>query len=105
MKGVLDLCVLSRLRDGEAYGYELAKRLEAAGFGEIKGGTLYPLLNRLDRDGLVTTSWKGSDQGPDRKYYQMTKAGEAALVDASDAWSDFASAAHSMLSVSTKGST
>ena len=97
LKGVLDLCVLARLRSGEAYGYELAKWLEAAGFGEIKGGTLYPLLNRLERDRLVTTVWRMNDQGPDRKYYRITDRGQSELAAAGEAWSDFASVAESIL--------
>jgi len=89
LKGVLDLCVLARLSLGEAYGYELARRLEAVGLGEIKGGTLYPLLNRLERDGLVTTQWQASDQGPNRKYYRIAAAGKDALGEAMPAWFDF----------------
>ena len=98
LKGVLDLCVLARLSDGEAYGYELARGLETVGFGEIKGGTLYPLLNRLERDGFVTTVWRVNDQGPDRKYYRLTQAGQSELGEASDAWSDFAAVAALILS-------
>ena len=98
LKGVLDLCVLARLRGGEAYGYELAKGLESAGFGEIKGGTLYPLLNRLERDGLVTTVWRTNDQGPDRKYYRIADRGRSELKAASEAWSDFTAVAESILS-------
>lgn len=102
LKGVLDLFVLARLRDGEAYGYELARSLEAAGFGEIKGGTLYPLLNRLERDGMVNTSWRPSEQGPDRKYYRIAGRGEQTLIEAGEAWSQFAAAAFAMLSITTK---
>ncbi len=99
LKGVLDLCVLARLSDGEAYGYELARELEAAGFGEIKGGTLYPLLNRLERDGFVTTAWKSNDQGPDRKYYRVTPRGRSELSEAAGAWSGFTTAVGRVLSV------
>lgn len=98
-KGVLDLCVLARLSDREAYGYELAKALEAAGLGEIKGGTLYPLLNRLERDGFVTTAWESNDQGPDRKYYRVTPRGRSALSEAAGAWSDFTTTVGRVLSV------
>ncbi|MGB5168248.1 MAG: PadR family transcriptional regulator [Acidimicrobiia bacterium] len=105
LKGVLDLCVLARLMDGEAYGYELAKGLEAAGLGEIKGGTLYPLLNRLERDGLVETMWRDSRQGPDRKYYQITNLGESALGEAGDAWGAFVAAARWILGESPGAST
>ena len=97
---LLSTCLSGRpnQRGSEAYGYELAKRLEAAGFGEIKGGTLYPLLNRLERDGLVTTVWRTNDQGPDRKYYRITHRGQSELSEASNAWSKFAAAAESVLS-------
>lgn len=98
LKGVLDLCVLARLSGGEAYGYELATGLAAEGFGEIKGGTLYPLLNRLERDALVATSWRVNDQGPDRKYYRITPLGESELAEARRAWSDFTAVAESILS-------
>jgi PadR family transcriptional regulator PadR len=105
LKGVLDLCVLARLSCGEAYGYELARGLEEDGFGEIKGGTLYPLLNRLERDGMVATYWRPSDQGPDRKYYRITASGSTALRDAAPAWADFAAAvAHSLAAVDRKRS-
>lgn len=99
LKGVLDLCVLARLGNGEAYGYELARELGAAGLGEIKGGTLYPLLNRLERDGFVTTAWISNDQGPDRKYYRVTPRGRSELSEAAGAWSDFTTAVGGVLSV------
>jgi PadR family transcriptional regulator PadR len=105
LKGVLDLCVLARLSHGDAYGYELARGLEEDGFGEIKGGTLYPLLNRLERDEMVATYWRPSDQGPDRKYYRITRSGAIALSDAAPAWADFAAAvAHSLAVVDRKQS-
>lgn len=89
MKGVLDICVLAALRDHEAYGYELAQRLEEAGLGPMRGGTLYPLLRRLDVAGLVETTWRTSRQGPDRKYYRLTDGGVAAVEEATEAWLDF----------------
>ena len=92
LKGVLDLCVLARLSRGEAYGYEVAKGLESDGLGEIKGGTLYPLLNRLERDGLLATRWQPSDLGPDRKYYRITAAGATALREAAYSWAEFVAA-------------
>ena len=102
LKGVLDLCVLVQLRRGEAYGYELARALEDRGLGEIKGGTLYPLLNRLERDGLVTTAWRASDQGPDRKYYRISNLGATELETARRAWGDFAAIAQSVISESER---
>lgn len=89
LKGVLDLCVLGALAEGEAYGYQLARTLEAAGMGVIKGGTLYPVLNRLETDGLLTVTWRPSVKGPDRKYYTLTDAGSVLLEEGGKEWLAF----------------
>ncbi|GIJ34072.1 PadR family transcriptional regulator [Verrucosispora sp. WMMD703] len=89
LRGVLDLCVLALLRDGESYGYQLAQSLDAAGVGPIQGGTLYPVLLRLQRTGLVTARWREGDSGPARKYYQLTDDGRAALRHGGNAWLAF----------------
>ncbi|GAA0406345.1 PadR family transcriptional regulator [Micromonospora fiedleri] len=89
LRGVLDLCVLALLRDGESYGYELAQALDAAGVGPIQGGTLYPVLLRLQRTGLVTAQWRAGESGPARKYYQLTDDGLAALRHGGNAWLAF----------------
>ncbi len=93
LKGVLDVCVLAALQKGEAYGYELAQTLEEAGLGPMKGGTLYPLLRRLERDGLVGATWRPSSQGPDRKYYQLTSIGANAAEESAKAWLRFTESA------------
>ena len=90
LRGVLDLCVLAVLAEGETYGYALAARLDALGLGTIKGGTLYPLLARLEQAGHVTTRWEPGEGGPGRKYFALTTAGRAALVARADAWRTFA---------------
>ncbi len=90
LKGVLDLCILGALTDGERYGYDLAQRLERAGLGRIKGGTLYPLLARLDTAGLVTSRWRQGEQGPGRKYYTLTAQGRHTLAEHAVAWTAFA---------------
>ncbi len=79
-KGVLDLCVLSLLRNRDYYGYELAEKISAS--IEIAEGTLYPLLRKLKADGLCETYLSDASGGPPRKYYRLTQAGrdaEAAL--------------------------
>lgn len=86
LKGILDLCVLGILVDGEAYGYEIAGRLAERGIGEIKGGTLYPALTKLENDGLATGIWRAGDGGPNRKYYRITQAGAAYLAQESAGW-------------------
>jgi len=90
LRGVLDLCVLALLADRESYGYELAQSLESAGIGHIQGGTLYPVLLRLQKTGLVTTRWQDGGSGPARKYYRLTPEGEAALSRDGQDWQTFA---------------
>lgn len=75
LHGFLDLCLLALLRSGPDYGFGLAQRLGAAGLGEVPGGTLYPALLRLERQGWVQVSWADSDAGPRRKYYALTEEG------------------------------
>ncbi|SCE66369.1 PadR family transcriptional regulator, regulatory protein PadR [Micromonospora viridifaciens] len=89
LRGVLDLCVLGLLRDRESYGYELAQSLDAAGIGPIQGGTLYPVLLRLQRAGLITAQWREGTSGPARKYYRITDTGRAALHRGGHDWVTF----------------
>lgn len=72
-KGVLELCVLSLLRDHEHYGYEIIQKV--ADTIEISEGTIYPLLKRLRDEGYVSTRLVESSQGPSRKYYALTDLG------------------------------
>jgi PadR family transcriptional regulator PadR len=74
-KGVLELCILSALRDGERYGYELVKGLVAVPGVQVAEGSIYPLLSRLKRQGFVETRLVESAEGPARKYYALTKEG------------------------------
>ena len=90
LRGVLDLCVLALLARRESYGYELAHSLERAGLGAIQGGTLYPVLLRLQRTGSVTTRWQEGDGGPARKYYQITESGRDGLTRDGEDWLAFA---------------
>ena len=102
LRGVLQPCVLQCLAVGPAYGhgygygygygYAIIARLAEAGIGEIKGGTLYPLLARLETRELVTIEWRTGEGGPGRKYFRLTDVGRAELADARTAWSAFARA-------------
>ncbi len=74
-KGVLDLCILSALQNGEKYGYALVKALVAVPGVGVAEGSIYPLLSRLKKQGLVTTRLEESSEGPARKYYSLTDAG------------------------------
>lgn len=97
LRGVLPLLVLAVLQGGECYGYDLSRKLQAAGLGAIKGGTLYPVLARLERDGAVAIRWSTPTAGPARKYYRLTAAGRDQLRDGAAAWLGFAEHARALL--------
>lgn len=97
LRGVLELCTLGVLARGRTYGYLVAQALQEAGLGTVKGGTLYPLLGRLERDGFVATSWEAGDGGPGRKYLELTADGHAELIRRSAQWHDFVAAGARLL--------
>ena len=74
-KGILELAVMGVLYDERHYGYSLVRVLTENGSISLKEGTIYPILARLDRDGVVRSEWVESDQGPPRKYYALTSSG------------------------------
>ena len=80
-KGILELAVMGVLYHERHYGYSLVRAISETGSIDLKEGTIYPILARLDRDGLVRSEWVQSDQGPPRKYYALTSAGRQ-LFDA-----------------------
>lgn len=86
LRGVLDLCLLAVMEDGPAYGYEMTKRLRARGLSIVGEGSIYPLLGRLEREGLVETYRAASDGGPPRKYYRPSRAGRKALAAGVSEW-------------------
>ena len=94
-KGVLSLCVLALLARSDSYAYEIASRLaDGIDMGE---GTIYPLMRRMQSDGLVETSLVESSSGPSRKYYRLTAAGTDALASQSDEWRAFVRAVDGVL--------
>jgi PadR family transcriptional regulator PadR len=93
-RGSLELIVLHLLAPGEAYGYEIVSKLTAQSNGalEVTDGTLYPVLYRLERAGLVSVRWETPLRGVPRKYYQLTDAGREELARLTDEWTSFAKA-------------
>ena len=89
LRGVLEACVLATVRDEPRYGYEIIQLLEQAGLGQIKGGTIYPVLGRLEEAGLVLTEWRPGESGPNRKYYVLTDAGTEMLHQLAGDWQRF----------------
>src|SRR5437588_10685915 len=88
-KGTLQYCVLALLADDERYGFDLVRALAETDGMVTSEGTIYPLLARLRRDGLVETTWRESSSGPPRRYYRLTKAGRAGLGTFRDEWGRF----------------
>lgn len=99
LRGTLDLCLLALLDAGEAYGYDLARRLDDHGVGPVPGGSLYPALLRLERVGHLQAEWRAGDGGPGRKYYALTELGREALHRDRDAWLRFAGSVGGLLGV------
>lgn len=75
LRGVLEVCVLQVVGRAPTYGYAIAAALADAGLGQVKGGTLYPLLSRLEAAGHVEVEWRPGDGGPGRKYYRLSATG------------------------------
>jgi PadR family transcriptional regulator PadR len=88
-RGTLEYCVLALLRDEEHYGFDLVRALGAVDGMVTSEGTIYPLLSRLRRDGLVSTTWEESPSGPPRRYYRLTSKGRKALGEFVQEWQRF----------------
>lgn len=96
-RGVLPYCVLAMLRDKERYGFELVHSLGTT-YGLVTGeGTIYPLLARLRRQGLVETNWRESESGPPRRYYRLSSDGKDALDEFSQSWRSLRSTVDALL--------
>ena len=99
LRGVLDLCLLAVIHEEPAYGYEMTKRLSARGLSIVGEGSIYPLLGRLERDGLVETYRAVSDDGPPRKYYCVSHKGRRALEDGLGEWRSVRDAVDGVLGI------
>ena len=88
-RGAIEYCVLALLRKEERYGFDLVRSLAETQGLVTSEGTIYPLLSRLRSDGFVETTWHESLQGPPRRYYQITQAGEGALDLFAEQWRRF----------------
>jgi PadR family transcriptional regulator PadR len=80
-KGILELAVMGALYHQRHYGYSLIRVLADSASVSLKEGTIYPILARLNRDGLVHSEWIESEQGPPRKYYSLTPQGRALFLE------------------------
>ena len=99
-KGVLGLCVLALLSRGDSYAYQIASTLaDAVDMGE---GTIYPLMRRMQADGLVSTYLEESPSGPPRKYYAITQTGRERYATQAAEWRAFAGAVNSLISTESR---
>ena len=86
-KGVLEFCILSVLKNQDAYVAEILKTLKEAKLLVVEG-TIYPLLTRLKNAGLLNYRWEESTTGPPRKYYELTESGQLFLVELTTTWNE-----------------
>lgn len=98
LRGSLDLMVLSDLKSGPRYGYQILASLRerSAGRVDLKAGTLYPILHKLEADGCVR-SWWDDASGRDRKWYALTDRGAARVEADAAQWRDYAACVWQML--------
>ncbi len=90
-KGILEFCILSVLERGEAYPSDIIDELKKAKLMIVEG-TLYPLLNRLKTDELLSYRWEESNSGPPRKYYSLTPKGKEFLDNLAETWKELENA-------------
>jgi PadR family transcriptional regulator PadR len=88
-KGCLELAILASLWAEPLYGLAILRALASRGGMEVAEGTLYPILNRLRVDGLVSSEWRDAGTGHPRKYYTLTGTGRAKAREMAAAWSAF----------------
>src|SRR5919112_2745841 len=84
-KGLLEFLILKIVATDQVYVADILKRLSQTEFA-TQEGTLYPLLSKMRRDGLVDYEWQESDAGPPRKYYELTSKGRSQLIELNDYW-------------------
>jgi PadR family transcriptional regulator PadR len=94
-KGVLEFCILSIIRQGEAYPSDIVEKMKAANL-HILEGTLYPLLTRLKNADFLSYRWVESNSGPPRKYFSMTDKGLAFYTELEATWNELANAVNTL---------
>lgn len=97
-KGVLEFCILSILKEEDAYTSEILDHLKNAKLLVVEG-TVYPLLTRLKNDGLLNYRWEESTGGPPRKYYGLTPEGKIFLEELNTTWQDLSNAVNKITQI------
>ncbi len=99
-KGILEFCILSIIRRGEAYPSDIVEEMKRANL-HILEGTLYPLLTRLKNAGMLTYRWVESNSGPPRKYFLLTETGEAFYNELEKTWTELSNGVNALTTVQT----
>ena len=97
LRGALDAATLAVVAEQDGYGYDIVRRLRAAGLADLGDASVYGTLRRLYRAGALTSYVMPSDEGPHRRYYGITQRGRAQLTEARTTWADFARALTTLL--------
>ena len=100
-KGILEFCILHIISRGEVYASDMLEELTSARIIVVEG-TLYPLLTRLRKAGLVEYKWVESSSGPPRKYYRLTNDGTEFLAKLDETWGDLIKSTHKIISQGSK---
>ena len=94
-KGIHEFCILSIIRQGEAYPGDIAEKMRAANLSILEG-TLYPLLTRLKNAGMLTYRWVESSSGPPRKYFSLSPEGEVFYQELLATWKELSEAVNTL---------
>lgn len=97
LHGVLDMCLLSLIEDEATYGYEMVSKLRDRGLDLASEGSIYPLLSRLQKQGMIEGYLVQSPAGPARKYYRMSDEGRRILEQWRNEWREFSTAVDAVL--------
>ena len=97
--GTLEMLILEVVSRGPSYGYQISQDVMSAsrGYFELKEGSLYPALHRMERQAFVSSYWESADEGRRRKYYKLTPAGKRELERRRDEWQQFTKAVKGVL--------
>lgn len=97
LKGVLEGCILSIIEKYEVYGYEISQKLKDYGFGNISEGTIYPILLRLEKNGLIQGTFRESNSGPKRKYFNLSSQGVKSVEEFKGNWEEISIAVNKII--------
>ena len=103
LKETLEGCILKIISRSETYGYEISEGLKEYGFTDISEGTVYPMLLRLEKNGLIEAEYRESPVGPKRKYFSITEDGKKEIAEFRSNWSELESAVNRLFGNSKKG--